>query len=184
VKRARVDLSAYDSRWSPGQKLARLAWGLCQRSLFRFSPTPLFGWRNLLLRAFGARLGRGVHVYPSARVWAPWNLEMGEHSCLGPWVDCYNVAPVRLGPHATVSQYSYLCGATHDHEHRGHRLLPGPISLGHGAWVAADVFVGPNVGIGEGAVVGARASVFSDIPAWTVAVGNPAKPVKRRKLRP
>jgi putative colanic acid biosynthesis acetyltransferase WcaF len=183
MKAPAVDLSNYDSRLGFGNKAGRLAWGLVHASLFRTSPVPLFAWRNLLLRLFGAKIGRGVHVYPSVRIWAPWNLDLAEHSCLAERVDCYCVAPVSLGAHATVSQYSYLCAATHDFEDPDHRLLPGPIRIGAGAWVAADVFVGPNVTIGEGAVVGARASVFKDIPEWSVAVGNPAKAVKRRVLR-
>ncbi len=183
VREAKVDLSGYDSGFTPGHKAARLAWGLAYRLLFRPSPTPLFAWRALLLRAFGARVARGAHVYPSAKVWAPWNLEMGEHSCLGPDVDCYCVAPVRLGAHATVSQYGNLCAATHDHEDPAHRLVPGPITIGAGAWLAADVFVGPGVTIGEGAVVGARSSVFKDLPAWMVSHGSPARPVRARRMR-
>jgi putative colanic acid biosynthesis acetyltransferase WcaF len=178
-----VNLAGYSSRFSLRSRLGRVAWGCVRGTLFRLSPSPLFLWRNLLLRCFGARIGKGVHVYPSAKVWAPWNLTMGEHSCLASHVDCYCVAPVTLGAHATVSQYGYLCAATHDYEDPEHRLLPGPIRIGDGAWLGADVFVGPNVTIGDGAVVGARASVFKDIPAWAVAVGNPAKPIKQRVMR-
>jgi putative colanic acid biosynthesis acetyltransferase WcaF len=148
----------------------------------RLSPTPLFAWRRLLLRAFGAKVGRGVKVYPSVRVWAPWNLEMGEHSTLGPDVDCYNVARVRIGAHALVSQYSFLCAATHDHHQPRLPLVTAPIEVGEGAWVAADVFVGPGVTIGEGAVVGARASVYKDVSPWTVVGGNPARFLKRREV--
>ena len=46
---------------------------------------------------------------------------------------------------------------------------------------AADVFVGPGVTVGTGTVVGARSSVFADLPAWTVCVGSPARPVKERR---
>jgi putative colanic acid biosynthesis acetyltransferase WcaF len=183
VNRQTVNLAGYSSRFSLRNRLGRVAWGCVHALLFRLSPTPLFFWRNLLLRCFGAKIGRAAHVYPSAKVWAPWNLSMGEHSCLASDVDCYCVAPVELGAHATVSQYGYLCAATHDYEDPEHRLLPGPIRIGAGAWLGADVFVGPNVDIGEGAVVGARASVFKDLPAWTVCVGNPARPLKPRVLR-
>lgn len=178
-----VDLAGYSSHLGMKNRAGRLLWNCVHATLFRWSPTPLFGWRAALLRSFGARVGSGAHVYPSAKVWAPWNLSLGEHSCLAPDVDCYCVAPIEVGAHATVSQYSYLCGATHDFEDPSHRLVPGAIRIGAGAWLAADVFVGPNVSIGEGAVVGARASVFKDIPAWTVAVGNPAKPLRKRVLR-
>jgi putative colanic acid biosynthesis acetyltransferase WcaF len=50
-------------------------------------------------------------------------------------------------------------------------------------WVATDVFVAPGVRIGHGAVVGARSSVFRDIPPGTIAVGTPAKVIRLRKMR-
>ena len=109
---------------------------------------------------------------------------MGAHSCLADGVDCYCVARVTLGAHATVSQYSFLCTASHDYNDPGMPLVVAPISIGEKSWVAADVFVGPGVTIGDGAVVTARSSVFSDIPPWVVARGNPAVAVKPRIIKP
>ena len=108
---------------------------------------------------------------------------MGDHSCLAPEVDCYCVAPIKIGAHATVSQYSYLCTASHDIEHPQMPLVTAPIIIGDGAWITADVFIAPGVTIGEGAVVGARSSVFSDVPPWTVVAGNPAGFLKQRVLK-
>jgi putative colanic acid biosynthesis acetyltransferase WcaF len=166
----------------PDSRLARAAWNAAWGLLFFPSPTPCFAWRRFLLRLFGARVGRGAHVYPSARIWAPWNLEMGDDSCLAPWVDCYDVARINLKERATVSQYSYLCSASHDYRRPSHPMEAKAITIGEGAWVAADVFVGPGVSIGDGAVVGARSSVFKNLPAWSVSWGNPARPVKARKI--
>jgi putative colanic acid biosynthesis acetyltransferase WcaF len=132
------------------------------------------GWRRFLLRCFGARIGRFAHPYPTARVWAPWNLTMDEHSCLGRNVDCYSVAPVTIGAHATVSQYSYLCSASHDFRQIEMPLVAAAIVIEAEAWVAADVFVGPGVKIGEGAVIGARSTVVNDVEPWTVCAGSPA----------
>jgi len=63
------------------------------------------------------------------------------------------------------------------------RGTPPPIELGARSWIAADVFVGPGVCIGEGAVVGARSAVFRDVEPWTVVGGNPARFLKRRELQ-
>ncbi len=167
-----------------GNRVARLLWGLVYRLLFRPSPRNLHGWRNWLLRLFGAKLHRTSRVYPRARIWAPWNLTMAEHACLGDDVDCYCVAPVTIGASTTVSQYGYLCAATHDYKDPRHPLIPRPITIGARCWLAADVFVGPGVSIADGTVVGARSSVFSDLPEWVVAMGTPAKPVGKREFRP
>lgn len=163
-------------------RIGRALWHSVWLLLFCSTPRPLHAWRCLLLRAFGAKLGEAVHPYPSARIWAPWNLEMGDHSCLSEDVDCYCVDRIRIGAHATVSQYSFLCTASHDYKDPAMPLVTAPITIGERAWIAADVFVAPGVTIGDGAVVAARSSVFSDIDSWTVAAGNPAKSVKKREL--
>lgn len=178
-----LDLSRYQSPLGTANKLARTLWGVACALFFRTSPRFCFGWRRFLLRCFGARLGKGARVYPSTRVWAPWNLEMGDHAWLAPDTDCYCVDRIRIGAHAVVSQYSFLCSATHDIEDPQFPLKTAPITIGGGAWVAADVFVGPGITIGQGAVVAARSTVLHDIEPWTVVGGNPAKALKRRVLR-
>lgn len=159
-------------------RLGRVVWGVVQATVFRCSPRPLFGWRRFLLNLFGARLDAKARVYPRVKVWAPWNLKMDAYATLADDVDCYCVDRITIGRRATISQYSYLCGATHDFEQSSRPLTPMPITIGPRVWIAADVFVSPGVTIGEGTVVGARSSVFTDLPAFKVCVGSPAKPVR------
>lgn len=179
----RVDVSkclSVHSRWN---KLGRVVWGIVWLILFRPTPRFLHGWRRFLLRCFGAKLGRGVFPFPSLQVWAPWNLEVGDHCALSDGVNCYSVDRIVIGSHVTISQDSFLCTATHDYEDPHFALITAPIRIGDGAWVAADAFIAPGVTLGEGAVVGARASVFRDVAPWTVVAGNPARLIKQRRLR-
>lgn len=171
--------SPHSLRNRAGRALWQVVWAL----LFRPSPRIFHRWRRMLLRFFGARIGFGAHIHPSVRVWAPWNLTMGEHSCLGPFVDCYNAAEVELGEFCTVSQYSHLCAATHDYTDLRMPVVAKPIRLGAWAWICAGAFIGPGVIVGEGAVVGARSVVTGDIEPWTVVAGNPARVLKARVLR-
>lgn len=53
-----------------------------------------------------------------------------------------------------------------------------PIVIGNNVWLGFDVVVLKGVTIGEGAIIGAKSVVTRDIPAWSVAAGNPAKVVK------
>lgn len=168
-------------RWQT--QVGRVIWGLAWAILFRPSPRICFGWRRLLLRAFGAQMGARTNVYPSTWIWAPWNLTMHSGSCLAERVDCYSVDRVELGENATVSIRSFLCTASHDIRDPGRKLVTAPIVIGPDVFIFAEAFVGPNVRIGEGAVLGARAVVVRDVPAWTVVAGNPAKPVGQRSLR-
>ena len=135
-----------------------------------------------MLRAFGATVGPGVHVYPSAIITLPWLLEVGEWSALGDSVLVYNLGSVRIGSRVTISQRAHLCAGTHDYRQASMPLERRPISIGDAAWICADAFVGPGVSVGEGAVVGARAVVVRDVEPWTVVAGNPARVVGRRSL--
>ncbi len=177
-------LSEIRSPFPLANKLARGVWAVVYHTLFRWSPSPLHAWRRFLLRCFGAQVGRGSHVYGSTRIWAPWNLRMGARAVLAPRVDCYCVAPIKIGDGAVISQYSFLCTASHDISHPEFVLTTGPIVIGDRAWIAADAFVGPGVTVGEGAVVGARSSVFAHVEPWTVVAGCPAKYLKTRTIRP
>jgi putative colanic acid biosynthesis acetyltransferase WcaF len=176
----RMESSDYPSPHSRANQLLRILWRTVWLLAYRPSPKVFHGWRRFLLRMFGAKIANNAHPHPSVKVWAPWNLEMGPLSCLGPDVDCYCVDRIVVGAGATVSQYSFLCTATHDYRDPLMPLITAPIVVGERAWVAADVFVGPGVTIGEGAVVGARSSVFRNVDPWTVVAGNPARILKKR----
>ncbi len=167
------------SRW---ESLARIAWTLAWPA-FRFSPRPLFGWRRFLLRLFGARVGGNVHVYASAEIYMPWNLEIGDWSAVGEGALIYNLGPVSVGRHVTISHWAHLCAGTHDHTRPDMPLLKPPICIEDQAWICADAFVGPDVTVGEGAVVGARAVVVGDVQPWDIVAGNPARSIGRRTLQ-
>ena len=182
----RLDVSrcACPSSHSLTNKTARVLWSIVWSLLFRPSPRLFLGWRRMVLRCFRARIGKGAKIMPSARIWAPWNLIVEEQGAIGEYVDCYNVAPITIGSHATVSQYAHLCAATHDITHPNMRLGTAPITIRDAAWVCAGAFVSMGVTVEEGAVCGARAVVVKDVPPWTVVAGNPAQEIKTREIQP
>ena len=96
---------------------------------------------------------------------------------------CYCGGGVRIGSHSTISQYSHLCTSSHDYEHPNMPQTFAPIIIADQAWIAADAFIAPGITVGQGAVVGARASVFKDVQPWTVVGGNPAGFIKMRAIR-
>ena len=179
-----VDLSAYQNTFTFRNKLYRAIWNISYVFLFRPFGLPVFrSWRIYVLNLFGSKIHKSAQVYASVRIWAPFNLEMGQFSCLGRYVDCYNQGKITIGDHSIVSQKSYLCASGHDITCSNHPLITSPIIIQNQTWIAADVFIGPGVTIGTGAVVGARASVFKDVEQWTVVGGNPAKFLKLRELK-
>lgn len=141
----------------------------------------MHGWRNFLLRLFGAKIGQGAHIYPGVRVWAPWNLEIGAEAGIADNAILYSQGKISIGQRAVVSQGAHLCAGTHDFESDGFPLVVEPISVGAHAWVAAEAFVHPGVVIGEGTVVGARSVVVKSLPPWMVCAGHPCLPLRQRK---
>ena len=179
-----MELSTYNSSFSLANKLSRLIWGCCYWILFRPFNLGLFNtWRALIFRIFQAKIGRGATVYASARIWAPWNLELGDYSSIGPKADIYNQGKIIIGSNSVISQKSYLCASTHNHNLPTFPLIKKPINIGNKVWVAADAFIGPGVQIGDGAVIGARSAVFKNVQPWTIVGGNPAEFIKNRILK-
>jgi putative colanic acid biosynthesis acetyltransferase WcaF len=179
-----LDIAACRSQrpYSRREYLLRILWTLAT-PLFRFSPRPFFGWRRMLLRVFGSKVGVGAHVYPSARIYFPWNLILGDQASIGEWALVYNLGPVTIGDRATISHRAHLCAGSHDYSDPTLPLLRLPIEIGDQAWVCADAFIGPGRKVGEGAIIGAAAVVVADVPAWQVVGGNPARVIKTRGMQ-
>ena len=162
--------------------LLRALWNLVRVTLFRWSPRRWCGWRNFLLRRFGARIGPNSNVRPTCRIFHPWLLELGDWSTLGDNVEMYNLGPVTIGRHSVISQMTYVCAGTHDYTIANLPLLRLPIHIGSGVWIAAQAFICPGVTVGDNSVIGARSVVTHDIPPGVVAAGNPAQVRKPRKM--
>lgn len=169
-------------QFSLRNRLARQIWSLVAITLFRTSPRFLHYWRRLLLRFFGAKVGKRVRIQPSVRIWAPWNLELGAYCSIGAYVDCYSVGKIRIGDYVTVSQRTFLCTASHDYKYLDTPQIHSDITIDKFSWICAEVLVMPNVTIGEGAVIGARSLVLRSVPKWVVAAGNPCKVVHPRSI--
>lgn len=163
--------------WTRREMAGRLLWALASPS-FALSPRPFWAWRRTLLRLFGAKVGSGAHVYPSARITIPWHLDLGEQCAVGDRAIIYALGTISIGDRATISQGAHLCAGTHDVQDPARPLVKLPIEIGADAWVAADAFIGPGVTVGDGAIVGARAVVMKDVCAHTTVVGNPAKTIR------
>jgi putative colanic acid biosynthesis acetyltransferase WcaF len=175
---ATIDLKKYDlSNFDRGRaNWVVLLWWLVQAVAFPLSLHHLNGFRCWLLRLFGAQIGKGVVIRPTARFTYPWKVSIGDYSWIGDDVVLYSVDRIVIGSHCSISQKSYLCTGSHDIGDRAFKLITAPIKIGNGVWVATDCFIAPGVNIGANSVIGARSSVFKDIPENLVAWGTPCTP--------
>ena len=155
-------------------------WWIAQSLLFKPSPQLFYGWRRFILRCFGAKVGKGVLIRSSVSIVYPWKVKIGDYSWIGDDVVLYSLGKINIGKHAVISQRSYLCTGSHDYLKRDFAIFAKPIHIKDECWLATDVYVAPNVTIGKGTVVGARSSVFKDLPKGKVCLGSPAKVIKNR----
>ncbi|MBD2196338.1 MULTISPECIES: hormogonium polysaccharide biosynthesis acetyltransferase HpsU [Calothrix] len=173
-----VDLRKYDQSWfdrgRPGWYI--LLWWFVQAIAFPLTPQPLNNLRCALLRLFGAKIGKGVFIRPTARFTYPWKVSIGDYSWIGDDVVLYSLDYIYIGQHCVISHKSYLCTGSHDIHDPAFGLKTATITIGNGVWVAADCFVAPGVEIGANAVIGARSSVFSTMPSGQVCMGSPCRP--------
>ena len=134
--------------------------------------------RVALLRAFGARIGRGVVVRANVNITFPWRLDVGDHVWFGEEVLVLSLAPVRIESHVCLSQRTFLCTGSHRFETPMFELVTKPITIHERSWIAAQVFVAPGVEIGPGSMVAAGSVVLETVPAGTLVRENPAVVVR------
>jgi putative colanic acid biosynthesis acetyltransferase WcaF len=169
------------SAFSRREKIARLIWAVVQATLFRLSFTTWFGFRNHLLRLFGADVHPSCRIRRLARFECPWNFSAGANTSVGDGAMIYCLGPVNVGERVTISQYAHLCAGAHEYTKPEMPLLRPPITIESDVWIAADAFVGPNVTVREGAILGARGAAFADLEPWTIYRGNPAVALRPRR---
>lgn len=147
----------------------------------RFNPSSKI--KTLLLRLFGAKIGKGVIFKPSLNVKYPWNLEIGDYSWIGEktWLD--SLAPIIIGKHVCISQGAYLCTGNHDWTDPYFGLIVKPIIVENGVWVGAQTVILPGVTLATHSVVSAGSVVTKDTEPYMIYAGNPATKVKKREIK-
>ena len=179
-----IDLSKYDQSWfDRGRPMWFIfLWWLVQGIVFPLTPHNFYGFRCWLLRLFGAKVGKNVFFRSTARVVYPWKVEIGDYSWIGDDVCFYSLDHIKVGSHCVISQKTYLCTGSHNFKEINFDLITKTVEIGNGVWIAADCFIAPGVKIGANSVIGARSSVFNNIPHEQVAWGNPCIPHYPRKM--
>jgi putative colanic acid biosynthesis acetyltransferase WcaF len=159
-------------------------WWVVQETIFKWSPQIMYSFRVWILRLFGAKIGKGVLIRSTARVTYPWKLQIGDFSWIGDDSVIYNLANIEIGSNVAIAHRVYLCTGLHDIKSITFDIHASPICIKDEVWLPNDVFVGPGVTLGRGCVIGARSSVFKDMPEGMICFGYPCVPVKQRRTAP
>jgi putative colanic acid biosynthesis acetyltransferase WcaF len=160
-----------------------IAWLLVKRVFFLSSlPWPM-RLKRALLRAFGARIGRGLYLRPRVNIHFPWRLQVGDHCWIGEGCEILNFEAFTMADHSALAHFVYVAAGSHDISSPTMAYQHAPVSIGTGAWVASRAFLGPGVHVGDYAVVAAGAVVVRDVAPHDIVGGSPARPLGRRTIR-
>ncbi len=134
----------------------------------------------MVLKAFGARLGKNVVIKPRVNIKYPWKLQVGNNCWIGEnvWID--NLGLVIIGDNVCLSQGAMLICGNHDYKKRTFDLIVGSITINEGAWIGAKAIVGPNTTVGSHAVLSLGSVASKNLEAYGIYRGNPAVKVKQR----
>ncbi|MDF5720663.1 MAG: WcaF family extracellular polysaccharide biosynthesis acetyltransferase [Rhizonema sp. PD37] len=160
----------------------QLLWYFVGTTLVQSYWLPMSTFKVGILRLFGAKIGQGVRIKPGLRVKFPWRLTVGDCVWIGEdaWLD--NIAPITIESHVCLSQGIYLCTGNHNWNHPHFQLTSAPIHIQESSWIAAKSVIGPGVTVGRGAVLTLGGVTGHSLEPMTIYAGNPAQPVKERKL--
>jgi putative colanic acid biosynthesis acetyltransferase WcaF len=179
----KTDLSKFNNDWyKPGSKLKRAFWYLFNVSFLLNPMNPFSGLKKLVLRMFGAKIGKGVVLKQRINVKYPWKLEIGDNSWIGEdvWID--NLDMVKIGANCCVSQGALLLCGNHNFKKEAFDLMIGEIILEDGAWVGAKGIVTAGVTCGSHSILAAGSVTSKNLAPYWIYRGNPAVKTIERKI--
>jgi len=182
--RIKVDLSRFNNSDFPlgAGIIKRMLWYLTNALFFL---NPLFPFRSpkpVLLRLFGAQVGRGVVIHPGVNIKFPWKLSIGDHVWIGQraWLD--NIDQLIIHDNVVISQGAMLILGSHDYKKPDYPTLAGPVVLEEGCWVGAGAMVLGGVTLRSHALLAAGSVAGKNLKAYTIYRGNPAVRVRERLM--
>jgi putative colanic acid biosynthesis acetyltransferase WcaF len=178
-----IHLGRYDNSWySPGSKIKILLWLLINLLFFNNGLAVLNGLKCLLLRLFGARVGRGVVIKPSVNIKYPWYLEIGNDVWIGEkvWID--NLGSVIIGNNVCISQEALLLTGNHNYKSAHFDLMIGTIVLEDGVWIGARATVCPGVRCKTHSMLMVSSVATKDLDPYGIYRGVPAEKIKMREI--
>jgi len=152
--------------------------------IFFISPLlPVNKVKILLLKLFGAKIGKGLIIKPGVNIKYPWLLEIGDNVWIGErvWID--NLGKLKIGNNVCISQGAMLLFGNHDYKKSTFDLIVKDIVLEDGVWIGAMAVVCPGVTMHSHSIAAVCSVVTKDTDAFTIYQGNPAVPVRERQIK-
>jgi putative colanic acid biosynthesis acetyltransferase WcaF len=178
-----TDLSKFDKgTYKAGPTIKVVVWYLINYTVFNsFIPWP-YSFKNLLLKLFGAKMGKGIVIKPRVRIKNPWRLTIGDNCWIGEsvWID--NLEYVSIGNNVSISQGALLLTGNHDYTISNFPYRLGKITIEDGVWIGARTVVCPGITCKSHSILTVNSVAAKSLEAWKIYTGNPAIEVRERKM--
>lgn len=164
--------------------------GFVKSKFFRikFESIPYLGKQVNVRNNGELRFGKNVIIRPSCDIFLHEkksmlkigdNVEIGNHSTLSSMNSIIIKEGVLTGPHVFISDHNHEYGNPNVHIYKQGAFVKGEVIIEEGCWIGTNVVIVGNVRIGRNCVIGANSVVTRDIPDYCLAIGSPAKIVKK-----
>lgn len=139
-----------------------------------------------ILKELIPNAGAGFYIEPPFHCDYGYNIFAGENVYFN--VNCVvlDCAPVTIGSNVFIAPNVQIYTASHPLDAELRKTLENayPVTIGDDCWIGGNSVICPGVTIGKGCVIGAGSVVTKDIPDNSLAVGNPAKVIRKLNQEP
>lgn len=155
-------------------------WYFTNALFVRASWNPFMGIKIALLKAFGAKIGKGLVIKNNVCIKFPWKITIGDNVWLGEyaWID--NLDYVTIGNNVCISQGALLLTGNHDYTRSSFDYRNAPIKIEDGAWIGAKTVVCPGVIVNSHAILTVGSIATKSMEEYGIYQGNPAKLIRKR----
>ena len=179
----KIDLSTYDNSWyKPGNNFRIISWYFISYLIFNNGLLPVNSLKILILKCFGAQIGKAVVIKPRVKVKYPWHLSIGDHVWIGEdvWID--NLGKVDIKDNVCISQGAMLLCGNHNYTKGSFDLIVGEICIKDGSWIGAQSIVCSGVTMYSHSILSVGSVATKDLDAYSIYQGNPAIKIRERKI--
>ena len=181
----KTDLSRFSSAdFDKGAGILKMTlWYFVNALFVRASWNPFMGMKIFLLKAFGAKIGKGLVIKNNVTIKFPWKLTLGDYVWLGEncWID--NLDNITIGNNVCISQGALLITGNHDYTKVDFPYRNAPIVVEDGAWVGAEAVVAPGVTIASHSILSLGTVITKDTEPYGIYQGNPGVKVRDRHIK-
>lgn len=179
-----TDLTRYSkAHYTTGRGfIVRALWYVINYTVFVSPFLPLNALKRLILRIFGAKIGKGVVIKPCVNIKYPWHLTIGNNTWIGEGVHIDNLADVTIGANCCLSQDALIETGNHNYKRSDFCLITSPVTLEDGVWLCARSVVTGGTICRSHSVLASASLASTELLPYSIYKGVPAVKIRNREI--